>query len=216
VSPCANLSALDEVGRKRARERVLADAEVRAYWHAAAALGYPYGPLFQMLALTGQRKSDVADARWFEFDIARKTWTIPAARMKMERAHVVPVSDQGLALLAKLPRFDKGDCLFSFTFGATPPNGFSKAKAGLDEKMRAILGSFEPFVIHDIRRTVRTRLVGLEASGRKVPPHVAELVIAHAKPGISKVYDLHAYDDEKRAARQAWATELQRIVANGV
>jgi integrase len=208
VSPCANLSALHEVGRKRARERVLSDAELCALWHAAAELGYPYGPLLQMLALTGQRKSDVADARWREFDAARKTWTIPAARMKMETAHVVLLSDEVLSLLEKLPRFEEGDCLFSFTFGAKPPNSFSKAKASLEERMGAALGSFESFVIHDIRRTVRTRLVGL-----RVPPHVAELVIAHVKPGMSKVYDLHAYDDEKREALQAWAAELRTLVS---
>ena len=216
VSPCANLSALDEVGRKRARERVLTDAELRAFWHAAGDLGYPYGPLLQMLALTGQRKSDVADARWREFDLAGKAWVIPAARMKMDAAHVVPLSQEVADLLAGLPRFDKGDHLFSFNFGATPPNGFSKTKTALDKKMRTDLGSFKPFVVHDIRRTVRTRLVDLRVGpdGAKVSPQVAELVIAHTKPGMHKVYDLYSYIDEKRAALQAWGAELRRTVAD--
>ena len=213
ISPCANLSAQQEIGKKLARERVLNDAELRALWSSSAALGYPYGPLLQLLALTGQRKSDVAEASWREFDIAGKLWVIPAARMKMAAAHAVPLTDEMTALLAKLPRFDRGDYLFSYTFGATPVNGFSKARSQLDEIMRAATGDMEPFVIHDIRRTVRTRLVGLEiAQGVKVPPHVAELVIAHTKPGIHKVYDLHSYNDEKRRALDLWSAALRRIV----
>ena len=213
VSPCANLRAKDEIGKKLTRERVLNDAELRALWSSSTVLGYPYGPLLQLLALTGQRKSDVAEASWREFDLAAKTWVIPAARMKMAAAHVVPVTGDMITLLGRLPRFDKGDYLFSYTFGATPVNSFSKVKTALDRQMRAALGSLTPFVIHDIRRTVRTRLVGLEmVPGVKVPPHVAELIIAHAKPGLHKVYDLHSYDDEKRRALALWSAELRRIV----
>ena len=51
------------------RSRVLTDTELRALWNAAGKLGYPYGDVFQLLALTGQRKSEVAEARWREFDL---------------------------------------------------------------------------------------------------------------------------------------------------
>jgi hypothetical protein len=54
---------------------------------------------------------------------------------------------------------------------------------------------------------VRTRLAGL-----KVPDHVAELVIGHGKRGLAPVYDEHAYAAEQRAALEAWAAELARIV----
>jgi integrase len=62
-------------------------------------------------------------------------------------------------------------------------------------------------VFHDFRRTVRTALSGLP-----VPDNVAELVIAHAKPGLHKVYDQHAYRDEKRRALDLWASKLLSIV----
>ena len=42
---------------------------------------------------------------------------------------------------------------------------------------------------------------------------VRELVIAHAKPGLHKVYDLHAYQDEKRECLTLWAARLRGIVA---
>ena len=45
-------------------------------------IGYPYGPMIRLLMLTGQRRSEVAEARWLEIDMERKLWTIPADRMK--------------------------------------------------------------------------------------------------------------------------------------
>jgi hypothetical protein len=65
----------------------------------------------------------------------------------------------------------------------------------------------QPFVIHDIRRTMRTGLSALP-----VPDLVRELVIAHARPGLHKVYDLHAYEAEKRQALELWAARLRSIV----
>jgi integrase len=99
-------------------------------------LGFPYGPLFRMLALIGQGKSEVAEAHWEEFDPARKPWIIPAERMKADTAHVVPLSDDVMAILESLPRFKKGDHVFSTTIGAKPVNGFSKAKERIDRHMR--------------------------------------------------------------------------------
>jgi len=63
------------------------------------------------------------------------------------------------------------------------------------------------FVIHDIRRTMRTGLSTLP-----VPDLIRELVIAHTKPGLHKVYDQHAYLDEKRHALDLWAKRLRDVV----
>jgi integrase len=62
----------------------------------------------RLLALTGQRKSEVAEARWSEIDLARKLWVIPAERMKADAAHVVPLSDDAVAILKSLPTFKNG------------------------------------------------------------------------------------------------------------
>lgn len=208
-SPCDRLKPKAIIGKKKPRTRILADAEWRALWKATDGLGFPYGPLFRMLALTGQRKSEVAESRWSEFDLAKKIWTIPAERMKADAAHLVPLSDAVIGILESLPRFKKGDHLFSTDFGVRPVNGFSKAKARLDKAMAAELGRApEPFVLHDIRRSMRTGLSALPG----VPDLVRELVIAHTKPGLHKVYDLHAYESEKRFALAGWAARLRSIV----
>jgi integrase len=209
-SPCDRMKSKDVIGPKLSRTRVLSDAELRALWVATEQLGYPYGPLCRMLALTGQRKSEVAEARWSEFNLDRKLWTIPAERMKgkneVARPHDVPLTDDVVAILNALPRFKSGDHLFSASFGVKPINNFVKAKANLDRAMLAELGNLDPFVIHDIRRTMRT---GLSALSR---PDVAELVIAHALPGMRGVYDKYSFEAEKRQALELWAARLRDIV----
>jgi integrase len=208
ASPCDRLKPKDIIGAKRPRERVLDDRELRALWKAADAMGYPYGPLLQLLVLSGCRKGEVSDARWHEFDLDAKTWTIPRERFKSDSEHVVPLTPDMVALLAALPRFRTGDHLFSTTFGAKPVNGFSKCAARLQRLMREQLdGELSPFTIHDLRRTVRTRLSEL-----RIPEHIAEAVIGHSKRGLARVYNQHRYADEIREALEQWNAKLRGIV----
>lgn len=208
VSPCDRVRLADLVGRKEPRTRVLNDAELRALWAVAGGLGYPYGPVIRLLMLTGQRVSEVAEARWREIDLAKRLWTIPVERMKGKAAHAVPLSDAVMTILDGLPRFSAGDHLFSTRDGVKPVNGFSKTKERIDARLAAELKAAPPpWVLHDIRRTVRT---GLSTIG--VADMVRELVIAHARPGLHKVYDQHAYLDEKRQALDLWAARLRAIV----
>ena len=201
------------IGAKEPRTRVLTDDELRALWRATGRLNYPLGPLVRMLILTGQRKSEVAEARWGEFDLKQKVWNVPVARMKMKAAHTVPLTDDVLALLKGLPRFDRGDHVFSTTFGLTPVNGFSKAKRAIDTAMLEELNKMDPkaklvpWVLHDIRRSMRTHLSALP-----VPDLVRELVIGHLKRGLHRIYDQHAYLDEKRHALELWSARLRDIL----
>jgi integrase len=220
-NPCKQLKRRDLVGSKRHRERTLNDAELHALWRASGRLGYPFGPLYRLLLLTGARLDEAAGARWREFDLDKKLWVIPAERFKSETEHAVPLSAEACALLASLPRFRKGDHLFSTTFGESPVNGFSKAKSRLDSRMLRTLRALARqrgrddareielthFVNHDIRRTVRTRLSAL-----KVQDHIAELVIGHGRKGLQRIYDQHRYLDEKCEALDKWANYLRSII----
>jgi integrase len=222
-SPCDRMRPKEAIGKKALRSRTLDDSELGALWRASARLPYPAGPFFRMLILCGQRKSEVAGARWREFNLEKAVWVIPASRMKMDAAHVVPLTAGMIALLEGLPRFKRGDYLFTTTFGAKPINGFSKNKARLDALMERYLRAFarlqgasrsevrevtlQPFVQHDIRRTVRTHLSALP-----VAELVRELVIAHSKSGLSRVYDQYQYENEKRHALELWEGRLLSIV----
>lgn len=125
----------------------------------------------------------------------------------------MPLTDDVIELLRTLPCFKSGDYLFSSVAGRVPVNGFSKAKQRLDSLMLEELrkdddeATLPPFVIYDLRRTVRTKLSSL-----RIPDTVAEMVIGHGRKGLQRVYDQHKFLDEMREALEAWNARLHAIV----
>jgi integrase len=204
VSPCDRLKAAKLHGAPKRRDRVLSDDELRAVWDAASQIGYPYGALVRLLMLSGQRRQEIAGATWSEVDLDKAVLTIGAERMKAAAAHTVPLTPTAIEILRSLPRFVAGDYVFSGRAGARPMSGFSKCKKRLDAK----IGQMPPYSLHDLRRTVRTRLAELG-----VLPFIGELILAHAQQGVARIYDLHTYDAEKRDALNRWEAKLRQIVA---
>jgi integrase len=161
VSPCDHLRSARIIGEKESGDRVLSDDEIFAFWRATGRMGYPAGPLYQLLLLTGLRLNEVADGRWTEFDPAvmrairqrpenqsvgwtklksdQLAWVIPGDRMKGKngkvRPHVVPLTTDVLEILEILPHFKRGDYLFSTTFGEKPVWIGDKVKNKLDLRM---------------------------------------------------------------------------------
>ena len=79
VSPANGLSAPT---REKSRDRVLSDAELTSVLAAARQIHGPYGAIVEFLALSGQRREEVAQLTWTELDLASRVWTIPACRTK--------------------------------------------------------------------------------------------------------------------------------------
>lgn len=210
-SPCEGLEAVELHGAPAVRDRVLNDDEIRLIWRAADAAGYPFGALVKTLLLTGQRRDEIGEMRWSE--IKGDCLTIPAERMKGGIAQTVPLVSAAIEIFDTLPRFTGGDFVLSTTGGKRPIGGYSKYKARLDASILKLAreGGKEPvppWTLHDLRRTVRTRLSALG-----VLPVIAELTIGHKQTGIAAVYDLHRYDKEKRAALLRWEALLLSLIA---
>jgi integrase len=217
MNPTSGIDADDKIGsRRKPRDRILTDAELRALWRATGKMEYPAGPVIRLLLLTGCRRAEIADAKWSEFDPNDRVLRIPGARTKTDNGqHVVPLSTLAMDLINGLPRINGSPYMFSVS-GVSPMVDHSGAKLKLDELMAEELGCSprdfarggdRSFVIHDLRRTVRSRLAAL-----KVDFTVAELILGHALGGIHATYNRHTYDEEKREALQRWADHLQAII----
>jgi integrase len=208
-SPCDRLRPTDIIGKKPVRTRILTDNELRGLWAATEKVGYPFGPLLRLIALTGLRRKEAAWARWDELSLGGAIWTIPAERMKGQNgtaeAFVVPLTTDMLRVINGLPRIEGSPFLFtSNKLGNRPVSGFSAMKDRFDREMT---GTATDWTIHDIRRTVRTHLSAL-----RVPEMIKELILAHTMPGLKKVYDQWAYLDEKREALELWNARVKEIV----
>jgi integrase len=68
---------------------------------------YPYGPLLQLIALTGCRRSEIGEASRNEINLKEATLTVPPERFKSDATHVVPLVDDALAIIANLPRWNE-------------------------------------------------------------------------------------------------------------
>jgi integrase len=184
--------------RQRPRDRVLSMEELRAVWEAAGDLGYPWGPWYRLILLTGDRRGEWARARWDRLDPDRTRLEIPASEYKTGKPQVVPLSGQARAIIAALPQGSAGPFLFSSDGGGRPVSGFSKAKARLDRAVADRLRHTMPhWVVHDLRRSMATHM---ERIG--VAPHVIEVCLGHVLKGVAGTYRQYGYLPEKAQALQ--------------
>lgn len=193
-------------GTDTQRDRVLSMEEAAEIWRAAGLLGFPFGQYLRILALTAQRRTEVAAMRWSDVDLEAATWIIPAKETKSQRTHLVPLSLAVVEILRDLPRL--GDFVFTHD-GKTHISGYAKAKSRLDAFIAAAGFQMEPWRLHDLRRTAATHMVRLGVS-----EEVVGRVLNHAPKSVTaKVYALHTYAPEKRSALDRWAAEVTRTVA---
>ena len=197
------MSGLDKPAAEVKRERVLSDSELVKVWNAADRLGWPYGPAFQMLILTGARREEIAQLKWSE--IEDNTIRLSGARTKNGEPHNIPLSTAAWTVLDKVMRIANSDFVFTFS-GHVPISGWSNAKRDLDDF--AVIT--DPWIIRDLRRTCATGLQKL-----RTPLQVTEAILGHtsgSRGGIVGVYQRYSYDDEKRAALEAWGAHVMALV----
>jgi len=183
-------------------------------------MGSPFGIFFQLLILTGQRRSEVAGIAWPELNREEAIWVIPTERAKNKAAHIVPLSPAVIDQIDRLagvagepnPKWPKVGLLLS-TNGRTQISGISKAKRRLDAGIakRKDGEALDHWRINDLRRTLAT---GLQRLGIRF--EVTEAVLNHvsgAKSGVAGVYQQHDWKDEKRSALDAWARHVGDLVS---
>jgi integrase len=211
--------------KDRKRKRVLADDELRDLWAALDAMPEPacFAPFVKSLLLCATRRNESSEMRSDELD--GDLWTIPGDRYKNKLDHVIPLTAAARALIGAKPPKAKKNSWFVFSTsrsgpdgememdGATPFSGFSKAKRELDEAIAEIRerdgrSPMPPFVFHDLRRTARSLM-----SRAKVPTDHAERALGHVMGGVRETYDRYEYLDEKRAAFEALALLVSRILS---
>ena len=200
------VEAIKLPSKENDRDRVLNLGEIKSFWISCDKMGYPWGPVFQLLLLTGARLKEVSQASWSEISISDRILDLPGSRTKNERAHQIQLSVQTLKILLSLPKIEGQDFLFS-TNGKTPVSGFSKVKKRLD-----ILCGVANWRFHDLRRSFATH----SSEKLSVSPVIVDKILNHRTGqvrGVTAVYQRGEYLAERREALQKWGDYIERLVA---
>jgi integrase len=197
-SPCTGLSKPTPVN---SRSRVLSDEELREIIFAARKTHRPYGAIVELLALLGQRRSEVAEMTWQEVDIEKRIWTIPVERAKNSKTHFVHLAPRALEIIQAQPKVS--ELVFPTPSGKVFAD-YSKSKIQLDKDC-GVTG----WVLHDIRRTVVSGMASLGTA-----PHVADKILNHQSgtiSGVAAVYQRHEFLTERQSAMVLWDGHLSNL-----
>lgn len=168
--------------------------------------GYDKSPLvkagLELLLMTAVRPGELRMARWEEIDFKAAVWKIPADRMKMSRAHQVPLPTQALEVLKELHGMT-GSYGLLFPGRNDPTKPISDAAFGMALKRMGYEGRHVP---HGTRHVVAT---GLKEMG--YPREWIEAQLSHKLPGLEGVYTHaeHMAPEQRPAMMQNWANWLQ-------
>jgi integrase len=206
ASPCAVIPAPSTENR---RERVLDDDEIKLFWLELdqANMHERIKLALKLMLVTAQRKQEVSNAKWNEFDLKDGWWTIPSERSKNGRSHRVPITPTAKELLTKIKEASGNpDYLFPSPRTESPITGQS-----IDHALRKNADCFSilPFTPHDLRRTASSKMT--EAG---IPSSDVSKVLNHSdQTTTGRHYDLYSYDKEKKKALMKWDRRLKSILA---
>ncbi len=154
----------------------------------------------EFLILTACRTNEVIGARWKEFDLAEKTWVVPAARMKAGKEHRVPLSPRALTILKGLRKQAQDE----FVFPGQQPGKFLSNMAMLELLKRMKL---DGLTVHGFRSTFRDWV----GETTNFPREVAEAALAHAiKDKAEAAYARGDLFAKRRRMFENWARYLAR------
>lgn len=189
------------------RERVLEDDELAAIWSALPNNGY--GAVVKLLALTGCRREEIGGLRWAEVDLDRSLIILPPERTKNGKEHEISLSSTGLEILRER-KLSAGAREYVFGRAAGGFRAWSHSKRLLDQQLAANGKALSGWTLHDLRRTLSTRMHELG-----VAPHIVEAVLNHQsghKAGVAGVYNHARYTREKAIALARWADYVFAVV----
>ena len=197
-NPAENINqALPKQDRTKANRKALPYSEVSGCIDAVkASKASPSTKLaMEFLALTASRSGEVRLADWAEIDMDKALWEIPASRMKMKRAHRVPLSGRSLAILKEAKALGIGTGL---VFPGLKP-GKPMSDMTLSKLIKEL--GFDADV-HGFRTSFRT----WAQERTNFPREVAEAALAHAVgDAVEQAYARSDVFEKRRKMMDAWA-----------
>lgn len=200
----------------KTRDRALSPSEIHLFFAALeqTATMPTLRLAIKFMLLTLVRKSEFIEAMWHEVNFETATWTIPKERMKAGRPHNVYLSQQALDILVALKTcFGASSYLHPGRYESALPISAATLNRVIDATVALIRDNgedFEPFTVHDLRRTASTLLHEAGFNSDWI-----EKCLAHEQRGVRAVYNKAEYAEQRRSMLQAWADMLDGWIRNG-
>lgn len=191
---------LSDVGKKQAKkDRVLSEDELRSLLELLEEPKFPayYRQLLLLLIIFGARTQEIRLSTWYEWDLKEQLWTVPKANSKTKELIVRPIPNLLVPWLSGLK--EKTGKTGYVLGGLKSSESVSMYGRDLYRK----LGHKQAWTLHDLRRTMATRLNDLG-----VYPHVADHLLGHTVAGVSGIYNRSQYLPEKMEALNKWLSYL--------
>ncbi|MCB1470488.1 MAG: integrase arm-type DNA-binding domain-containing protein [Rhizobiaceae bacterium] len=152
----------------------------------------------EFIILTAARSGEARGARWAEFDLANKVWTVPGERMKRGLPHRVPLSPEALAVVERMQGLD-ADLVFP------GPKRDRKGKAQPQSVMvfKALLKRMkqDDITVHGFRSTFRDWCSESAHAEREV----AEAALSHATGNeVERAYARSDLFKRRRTLMETW------------
>ena len=210
-SPCERLQPPQ---KPRSRARVLNDEELGKVLLTAQETRFPFGQIVLLLALTGQRRGEIAGLQW-DYIEADKI-NLPPELCKNNTAHTFPIGTWAQEIISSVPHRNNNPFLFpSWSKRATgkftnlepllkPFANWANPKETFDKKC-----PIPHWTLHDLRRTFSTNMAKLGT-----PIHVTEKLLNHVSgslSGVQAIYNRHTYMDEMRDAIHDYEKHLKLL-----
>jgi len=181
---------------------------LKAFERNDARLYPPTRHALQLLMLTFVRTSELINAKWEEFDLEAMEWVIPAWRMKMKKAHIVPLSRQAVEILKEQQKLTgQWDNVFP---NRIHPDKFMsnntvlKALEGLGYKGKMTGHGFRALAMSTIKEKLNYR------------HEVVDRQLAHApRNKVDAAYDRAKFLDDRKRMMQDWANYLDTAASQG-
>ncbi len=150
---------------------------------------------------TMTRPAEAATTRWADIDFEKKIWTIPAERMKKRRVHIVPLTDQALALLEAIKPYS-GHREYVFPADRDPRTHCNSQTANMALKRMGFEGRL---VSHGMRSMASTIL-----NEHGWDPELIEVALAHVdKDEVRSAYNRADYIERRRPMMAWWSAHIQ-------
>jgi integrase len=199
----------------KARDRALTPAEIHTFFKALeqTATMSTLRLAVKFMLLTVVRKTEFIEAKWDEVNFETAIWTIPKERMKAGRPHNVYLSQQALDILVAFKTcFSASSYLHPGRYETELPISSATLNRVIDATVKVVHDrgeDFDPFTVHDLRRTASTLLHEAGFNSDWI-----EKCLAHEQRGVRAIYNKAEYAEQRRTMLQAWADMLDAWIKN--